>query len=37
LVVRSIGLARAPARLGLANLATNMTRLVWFATREAPA
>jgi IS5 family transposase len=37
LVVRSIGLARATAKLGLANLVTNMCRLVWFATRAAPA
>jgi IS5 family transposase len=37
LVIRSVGLARASARLGLANLVTNMTRLVWFATRAAPA
>jgi transposase, IS5 family len=36
LVIRSVGLARAAARLGLANLVTNMTRLVWFATRAAP-
>jgi IS5 family transposase len=37
LIVRSVGLARATARLGLANLVTNMTRLTWFATRTAPA
>ena len=37
LVIRSVGLARATARLGLANLVTNMRRLVWFATRPAPA
>jgi IS5 family transposase len=37
LVIRSVGLARATARLGLANLVTNMTRLAWFATRAAPA
>ena len=37
LVIRSVGLARATTRLGLANLATNMTRLAWFATRAAPA
>jgi transposase, IS5 family len=36
LVLRSVGLARATARLGLANLVTNMTRLVWFVTRAAP-
>jgi hypothetical protein len=32
LVIRSVGLTRATARLGLANLV-----LVWFATRAAPA
>jgi IS5 family transposase len=37
LIIRSVGLARATARLGLANLVTNMTRLAWFATRPAPA
>jgi transposase, IS5 family len=37
LVIRSVGLARATARLGLANLVTNMTRLAWFASRAAPA
>jgi IS5 family transposase len=37
LVIRSVGLARATARLGLANLVTNMRRLVWFATRAASA
>src|SRR5688572_2339686 len=37
LVIRSVGLARATTRLGLANLVTNMRRLVWFATRAAPA
>ena len=29
LVVRTIGLARARLKIGLANLATNMRRLVW--------
>jgi transposase, IS5 family len=33
LVIRSIGLARATTRLGLANLVTNMRRLAWFETR----
>jgi transposase, IS5 family len=33
LVIRSVGLARATARLGLANLVTNLTRLAWFALR----
>jgi IS5 family transposase len=37
LIIRSVGLSRATARLGLANLVTNMTRLAWFATRAAPA
>ena len=37
LVIRSVGLARAAAKLGLANLVTNMTRLVWFTTRAALA
>jgi IS5 family transposase len=37
LIVRSVGLARATARLGLANLVTNMRRLTWFETRAAPA
>jgi transposase, IS5 family len=37
LVIRSVGLARATARLGLANLVTNMRRLAWFETRSVPA
>ena len=37
LIIRSVGLSRATARLGLANLVTNMTRLAWFLTRAAPA
>jgi IS5 family transposase len=37
LVIRSVGLTRATARLGRANLVTNMRRLVWLATRAAPA
>jgi hypothetical protein len=36
LVVRSVGLARASTKLGLATLVTNMRRLVWFETRLAP-
>jgi IS5 family transposase len=36
LVIRSVGLARATARLGLANLVTNMRRLVRFKTCAAP-
>lgn len=37
LVVRTIGLARARAKITLANLAYNMRRLVWFDGRTAPA
>jgi IS5 family transposase len=37
LIIRSVGLARATIRLGLANLVTNMTRLVWFEARPARA
>lgn len=37
LVVRSIGLARATAKIALANLAYNMRRLVWMDGRTVPA
>jgi hypothetical protein len=37
LVIRTVGQARAEAKLGLANLVTNMLRLAWFETRPAPA
>jgi IS5 family transposase len=37
LLVRSIGLVRATARITLANLAYNMRRLVWIEGRGAPA
>lgn len=37
LIIRSVGLARATTKLGLANLVTNMRRLVWFETRPEPA
>lgn len=37
LIVRSIGLVRATARITLANLAYNMRRLVWIEGRGAPA
>jgi hypothetical protein len=37
LIVRSVGLARATTRLGLANLVTNMRRLAWLATRPTLA
>jgi hypothetical protein len=35
LVIRSIGLARAETKLGLASLVTNLRRLVRFETRAA--
>jgi IS5 family transposase len=37
LIVRSIGLVRATARITLVNLAYNMRRLVWINGRAAPA
>jgi hypothetical protein len=37
LIVRSVGLARATTKLGLANLVTNMRRLAWLQSRPAPA
>ena len=37
LVVRTIGLARAHVKIGLANLATNMRRFVWLDGRRTPA
>ena len=37
LVVRTIGLVRATAKITLANLAYNMRRLVWITGRPAPA
>jgi transposase, IS5 family len=37
LVVRVIGLARATAKITLANLAYDLRRLAWTATRPAPA
>ncbi len=37
LVGRTVGEARAAAKLGLANLVANGLRLVWFETRPAPA
>ena len=36
LVVRTIGIARARTKIGLANLAYNMKRLVWLDSRPAP-
>jgi transposase, IS5 family len=37
LVVRSIGIARAEVKIGLANLVYNMRRMVWLTSRIAPA
>jgi transposase, IS5 family len=37
LVIRTIGLARARVKVGLANLAYNMRRYVWLSGRTAPA
>ena len=37
LIVRTIGLARARVKIGLANLTYNMRRLVWIETRGVPA
>ena len=36
LVIRTIGKARAETKIGLANLAFNMRRLVWLDGRPAP-
>jgi len=36
-VIRTIGVARATAKITLANLAYNMRRLVWMDGRPAPA
>ena len=37
LIIRTVGLARATTKPGLANLVTNMRRLVWFELRPQPA
>jgi IS5 family transposase len=37
LVVRTIGIARARVKIGLANLVFNMKRMVWLTHRPAPA
>ena len=36
LCVRTIGLARAELKIGMANLVYNMKRLVWLEARSAP-
>jgi hypothetical protein len=35
LVVRTIGLARARVKIGLANLFTNMRRMIWLTQNAA--
>jgi IS5 family transposase len=37
LIVRTVGLIRATAKITLANLAYNLSRLVWIEGRTAPA
>lgn len=37
LFVRTVGLGRAATKIGLANLAYNMRRLIWLETRPALA
>ncbi len=37
LVVRTIGIARARVKIGLANLVFNMKCMVWLTGRPAPA
>jgi IS5 family transposase len=37
LFVRTIGIARAQAKIGIANLVYNFSRLAWLSTRVAPA
>jgi hypothetical protein len=37
LVIRTIGIARARVKIGLANLVYNMRRMVWLTARTTPA
>ena len=37
LVIRTIGLARARVKIGLANLVYNMQRFVWLSSKAAHA
>ena len=37
LFIRTIGLARATVKIGLANIATNMRRMVWLTQNAAIA
>ena len=36
LIIRTVGIARAKAEIGLANIAFNMCRLVWLEARTVP-
>jgi hypothetical protein len=36
-LLRTIGIARAKSKIGLANIAYNVTRLIWLETRPAAA
>jgi hypothetical protein len=35
--IRTIGIARATTKIGLANLTYNMQRLIWLTGKAAPA
>jgi IS5 family transposase len=37
LFIRTIGIARARTKIGLANLAYNMKRMLWLTAQTAPA
>jgi transposase, IS5 family len=37
LYIRTIGIARARTKIGLANLVYNMKRMVWLTAQTAPA
>jgi transposase, IS5 family len=37
LIIRTVGIARAKIKLGLANLAYNLTRFAWLAARGLSA
>jgi IS5 family transposase len=37
LIIRTVGIARAKAKIGLANLAYNITRFAWLEARALPA
>ena len=37
LVIRTVGIARATIKIGLADLAYNLTRFAWLGARSLPA